>query len=152
MIEKERIQQEVCGLREQLRASSNEVALLKKELSRLSLGLTEKETELQIAKKQSKEREHGHLQSLQEKENETVQLKRGLEEKTKVIEDILAAMQAEESSRKCMQKNLEMTAAHNHQLESQLKSSHVSLERAESDAACAKEAFAAMRDKVRMGL
>ena len=109
--------------------------------------MAEKEVTLQATENEKRENETQRRRDLQEKENAVAELKRKLDEKTKMIEDLVTAMQAEEASRKCIQKNLERTIERNKQLESNLAASRVSIERAVSEAQSAKDAYAMMRQK-----
>lgn len=77
-----------------------------------------------------------------------VVVSQNLEDKGKIVEDLLSAMQTEESSRKFVQKNLEMTNERNRMLESQLVATNASLDRAVSDSYSAMEAYETMKQKV----
>jgi len=57
-------------------------------------------------------------------------------------------MQAEESSRKLVQKTLEMTNDRNRMLETQLATTNVSLDRAVSDSYSAMKAYETMKEQV----
>lgn len=141
---------EMGQLRDELKVSMDACDLVRREMSCLTVRLSEKEAALQLLKKQSMEQNQIQKQTLQDKDALIEQLKMGLEEKKNVIEDVFGAMQAEETSRKSIQRNLEMTNERNRQLQSQLMGTRASLEHAVSDAVTAKDAYAVMREKVRM--
>ena len=127
--------------------AKDKITVLKKEVSRLSALVAEKEMTLQSTMEEKRENETQRRRDLQEKENAVAELKLKLGEKSKMIEDLVAAMEAEEASRKCIQKNLERSVERNKHLESDLSASHLSIERAVSEAQSAKDAYAVMRQK-----
>eukprot|EP00210_Caulerpa_lentillifera_P004912 g4688.t1 len=145
--QKETLKTTLDSQKREATSAQNEIDLLKKELSRLTLLLTEKESEVHSIKKSTDELIKEHQECIKNKDSTISELKQKLEDKAKIVEDLLSAMQSEESSRKLVQKNLEMTNERNRILETQLTATNASLERAVSDSYSAMEAYETMKEK-----